>query len=372
MSDGRRNLPCLISSFVAPSCLSAFECLYARFRGRERPEEPSFRSAIGPFPNPPRQLSSPIGHVHRRFPQQVLARLWISRRSIGETVLLKRLEFNHCAAALAVLFVFSLNSCSNWCSLFSRRDQVEPLVRAHAHNDYRHDRPLLDALENGFTSVEADVHLVNGDLLVAHDEDEVKAGQTLEALYLEPLRARVKRNRGQVYRRGGEGFLLLIDLKTNGEATYEVLRESLYRYKDMLTLFEGSNVEERAVTVVLSGDRPREMLLNEKVRYAGYDGRLKDLAGNDPAAFMPLVSDNWSNHFTWKGLGEMPEKERQRLKAVVQSAHMQGKKIRFWGTFDFPCPARRKLWRELLAADVDLINTDDLEGLRRFLLEEEG
>ena len=32
-----------------------------------------------------------------------------------------------------------------------------PLTQAHAHNDYEHDRLLLDALEHGFTSVEADV-----------------------------------------------------------------------------------------------------------------------------------------------------------------------------------------------------------------------
>ena len=37
-----------------------------------------------------------------------------------------------------------------------------PLAQAHAHNDYEHDRPLLDALEHGFTSVEADVWLVDG------------------------------------------------------------------------------------------------------------------------------------------------------------------------------------------------------------------
>jgi hypothetical protein len=29
---------------------------------------------------------------------------------------------------------------------------VEPLPRAHAHNDYEHERPLLDALDHGFTS----------------------------------------------------------------------------------------------------------------------------------------------------------------------------------------------------------------------------
>jgi len=64
MSNGWRNLPWLI--------LSAFECLYTRFRGREGPEEPNSRSAIRPFPNPPRQLSSPIGQLHRRLPQREL------------------------------------------------------------------------------------------------------------------------------------------------------------------------------------------------------------------------------------------------------------------------------------------------------------
>ena len=31
--------------------------------------------------------------------------------------------------------------------------QITPLPRAHAHNDYEHKRPLLDALEQGFCSV---------------------------------------------------------------------------------------------------------------------------------------------------------------------------------------------------------------------------
>src|SRR5882672_7559979 len=62
------------------------------------------------------------------------------------------------------------------------------LPHAHAHNDYEHTRPLLDALERGFCSVEADVWLVNGQLLVAHDLKDGKAERTLRALYLDPLR----------------------------------------------------------------------------------------------------------------------------------------------------------------------------------------
>ena len=53
-----------------------------------------------------------------------------------------------------------------WASLAA---EPTPLVHAHAHNDYEHKRPLFDALEQGFCSVEADVWLVEGKLLVAHE-----------------------------------------------------------------------------------------------------------------------------------------------------------------------------------------------------------
>jgi len=49
---------------------------------------------------------------------------------------------------------------------------------AHAHNDYQHKRPLLDALDRGFCSVETDVHLVDGQLLVAHTRSGVKPERT--------------------------------------------------------------------------------------------------------------------------------------------------------------------------------------------------
>ena len=43
-----------------------------------------------------------------------------------------------------------------------------PLQRAHSHNDYEQKRPLFEALARGICSVEADIWLVNGKLLVAH------------------------------------------------------------------------------------------------------------------------------------------------------------------------------------------------------------
>jgi len=43
-----------------------------------------------------------------------------------------------------------------------QQHDVVPLLHAHAHNDYLHKPPLLAALEHGFTSVEADIFLVDG------------------------------------------------------------------------------------------------------------------------------------------------------------------------------------------------------------------
>ena len=92
------------------------------------------------------------------------------------------------------------------------------LPRAHAHNDYRHARPLLDALDHGFGSVEADVFLVDGRLLVGHARSELRPKRTLEALYLEPLRRRVRKHGGRVYP-DCPTFTLLIDVKTDGSKT---------------------------------------------------------------------------------------------------------------------------------------------------------
>src|SRR5687768_15520440 len=54
-----------------------------------------------------------------------------------------------------------------------KAEDVKLLLNAHAHFDYWHNRPLFDALERGFTSVEADIFLVEGTPLVAHAREEL-------------------------------------------------------------------------------------------------------------------------------------------------------------------------------------------------------
>ncbi len=218
----------------------------------------------------------------------------------------------------------------------------------------------MDALDHGFTSVEADIFLVDGKLLVAHTKRELKPERTLQALYLDPLRQRVRAGGGSVYP-GGKPFGLLIDIKENGPATYAVLSKVLAEYGDIISVVRDGVLEPKAVSVVISGDRPIEMVKGQKVRDAGIDGRWRDLDSTEPANLLPLVSDNWGLHFKWRGRGPFPEAEREKLRDAVAKAHAQGRKIRLWAAPDNPAA-----WGELRTAGVDLINTDDLAGLEKF------
>jgi|tagenome__1003787_1003787.scaffolds.fasta_scaffold20728457_2 hypothetical protein len=245
-------------------------------------------------------------------------------------------------------------------------DAVEPLLNAHAHNDYAHKRPLFDALDHGFTSVEADVFFVDGNLLVGHDREALNPERTLDSLYLAPLAERVKQNRGHVYSKPTR-FFLLIDIKDSAGKTYRELEKLLANYIDMLTTVEAGKVRPGAVTIVLTGNRPQISPFDSRFRYVALDGRVSDLKSQTPAHLMPMISDNWTKQFQWNGNGPMPESERAKLREIVKKVHASGQVVRFWAT-----PEAKSVWRELRAADVDLINTDDLEGLAAFLRTAEG
>ena len=242
--------------------------------------------------------------------------------------------------------------------------QVIPLEHAHAHNDYQHARPLAEALEHGFTSIEADIWLVDGQLLVAHDRDKVDPARTLESLYLQPLRAVIQQHGGSVY---GTPYptTLLIDIKSESLATYVALDSVLRRYADILTIFADTLVIRGPIVAVMSGERALSMVRKAHVRYAGLDGRLAhlDSARAYPARVMPLISDSWDQLTKWKGEGTPPPTLRADITRIVARAHAHRQRVRFWAT-----PDTESVWDLLRAAKVDLIGADDLDALRSSML----
>ena len=258
----------------------------------------------------------------------------------------------------------------------------KPLPRTHAHNDYEHPHPLFDALHHGFVGIEADVFLVGNELRVAHDRQaDWSKVPTLESAYLTPLADVVKRrNKGGVYG-DGTSVMLLVDLKSEPQATYRRVHEALSTYAakhpDLFTTYrkhpDGAwTVTNGAVDVVISGvERPRAAMAAQAVRYAGCDGRVTDIGLDttdlDVPGVVPLISDNWSKVFVgeakWDGKGEPPAAARAALKRAVDAVHAEGKRFRLWNLpVDGPA-----VWGLLYDAGVDLINTDDLAGLAKFI-----
>jgi hypothetical protein len=271
------------------------------------------------------------------------------------------------ARLAAALLTFLLTLSAGW----TQAPPVpSPLPQAHAHNDYEHPRPLLDALAQGFGSVEADIWLIDGQLFVAHDRPDVRPERTLENLYLRPLQERAGRHGGRIYP-NGPSLTLLVDVKSDATNTYRALRQVLAKYRPMLTVFhrETQRIATNAVTVIISGNRARALMASEPERLAAYDGRLADLEGAGLEAvspqFMPLISDNWRQHFRWTGrpeAGPLPPAELEKLRSIVAQVHRSGARLRFWGMPDSPL-----VWQTLDEAGVDLINTDQLEALAKFL-----
>ncbi|SFS34847.1 phosphatidylinositol-specific phospholipase C/glycerophosphodiester phosphodiesterase family protein [Saccharopolyspora flava] len=244
--------------------------------------------------------------------------------------------------------------------------EVEPLPQAHAHNDYLHERPLLDALDHGFTSVEADIYPLGDQLLVGHDPFQLRPDRTIESLYLDPLRERV--NSGGLYPGQDVDFQLLVDFKTFGEDGYkrldEIMRED--EYAGLFTHYDNGTVTKGPVTVVISGEKPTEYVEGQTDRYAFLDGGTGGSIGADPE-LVPLVSDDWTEVFTWNGSGDMPAEEREKLEQIVGDAHAAGQRVRFWATPDSEGAEREAVWNVLREVGVDHINTDDLAGLQSFL-----
>lgn len=227
-------------------------------------------------------------------------------------------------------------------------------ARLHGHNDYLQPVPLRTALALGLGSVEADIWLAGGELRVGHERWQLRPGRTLRRLYLEPLHEWAATHGGRV-RADGAPFVLLVDIKADGDAVWPVLTAELDTFDEMLTRFHAGGVDTRAVTVILSGARPNALVAAAAERRCALDGRLDDLTASPspPATLVPWISAPWSRVSDWTGADDLLPDERCRIADLVARAHAQGRELRFWGA-----PDRPEAWRELRTLGVDRIGTD--------------
>jgi len=260
--------------------------------------------------------------------------------------------------ALAVL----LAACPPTLSDVDAGPQSNPVFK-HAHNDYEHTRPLLDALDAQFESVEADVYLDGTDIGVSHNGAPFKG--SLKGLYLDPLADRVAANNGSVYGDGKE-FFLWLDLKQGSQELQTAIALQLDGYA-MLTRFDDDGVlQQGAVTVILTGDAAAKKAMVEFGAPRTFTRDSNDYSPSDPPA-----DGKWSAYavsyygfMQWDGKGDIPPTQRRQLENLVNGAHLLNRRIRIYASQDAPA-----YWRAAKAAHLDFVNADDLTGLQTVMAE---
>ncbi|MFT3827794.1 MAG: hypothetical protein QM731_28010 [Chitinophagaceae bacterium] len=245
-------------------------------------------------------------------------------------------------------------------ALASMEGRIKYHPQAFAHNDYKHKRPLLDAVNNGFRFVEADIYLSRGKLIVSHGPPVFTRRRTLKDLYLTPLF-----DTTEFFTIETEPINLVIDMKTGGK-TLDSLWQLLRDYKSMLSSLENDQFIKRKITIILSGKIPRK-LSAEQAKYLFLDSHCMPAQRHReslPEKQYLMSSCRFSSLLTWDGNGEIPEEDKEKLLLFVSHAHASGRKARLWAS-----PEKSQVWKTLLDCGVDLINTDKLDKLNKFLSE---
>lgn len=227
------------------------------------------------------------------------------------------------------------------------------MAQAHSHNDYERATPFYAAASLQFGSIEADVHLKDGVIYVAHDASAITSFRTFKEMYLQPVLRQFALYNGQPYADGAP-MQLLIDLKTAGTPTLQALQELLLPYRK----YFDRSANPAAVKLVLSGNLPPMEDWHKYDPIFFFDGRPDSVYPAALQSRIAMVSVDFHAYSSWNGKGTLVPAELTKVTQVINKAHAQGYAFRFWGA-----PSTRSTYYKLMDLGADWIGTDHPEEL---------
>jgi alkaline phosphatase len=230
------------------------------------------------------------------------------------------------------------------CLCISAQGQKFTLANVHSHNDYEQKIPFELAYTNQLGSIEADIHLVGGKILVGHDAKDLLPNRSLENLYLAPLLA---------YNTTSRKLQLLIDVKTEAIRTLDSLIALLKQYPSL--------INNKNITITISGNTPPDSIFIQYPKFIHFDGRIFKNYTPEQLSKISLISEDYGKFTMWKKTWPMQIAEEEKIKSAIKKIHALNKPIRLWGTPDFPLA-----WEKFIAMKIDFINTDKIEEITQF------
>ncbi len=246
---------------------------------------------------------------------------------------------------------FIFISCFVFCCGISKA-QISGTAKLHAHNDYEHAVPFWEAFSQGFSSIEADVLLIEDKLYVAHEKETIKEERTLETLYLQPIERALALNLWN-----NRHIQLLIDVKTEAYATLDKIVATVVRHPVIIQA-----VNDGYLSLVISGNRPKISAYQKYPSYIQFDYQQLDYPGDAALEKIAMVSLSFKPYSQWNGKGRLVDEDLQKVKKVIAKAHALNKPFRFWGT-----PDSKTAWKAFADLGVDYVNTDQLAKAAAYL-----
>lgn len=234
---------------------------------------------------------------------------------------------------------------------------AQPPVLIHSHNDYAQRVPLYQAYAQQVSSIEADVFLHDGQLLVGHDVEDLRADMTFEALYVEPIVTLFARNGGRAFRDSDQTLQLMVELKSETDPTLRAVAALLGRWPEVFD----PEVNPAAVRVAVTGRVPAPETFDRYPRFLGFDGAWDADYTPEQLERIALISTNFRDFSQWNGKGTIIPAEKERLEQVIDRAHEQGKPVRFWNA-----PEGTTVYYTFYDMGIDYINTDNPEVCAAF------
>ena len=234
---------------------------------------------------------------------------------------------------------------------------AQPPVLIHSHNDYAQRVPFFQAYAQQVSSIEADVFLHDGQLLVGHDVEDLRADMTFEALYVEPIVTLFARNGGRAFRDSDQTLQLMVELKSETDPTLRAVAALLGRWPEVFD----PEVNPAAVRVAVTGRVPAPEAFDRYPRFLGFDGAWDADYTPEQLERIALISTNFRDFSQWNGKGTIIPAEKERLEQVIDRAHEQGKPVRFWNA-----PEGTTVYYTFYDMGIDYINTDKPEVCAAF------
>ena len=228
------------------------------------------------------------------------------------------------------------------------------VANTHSHNDYEQPTPFWMAWQNQFGSIEADIWLVGGKVLIGHNREELKAGRTLEEYYIKPLEACIEKNNGHPYTDTSRRLQMLIDVKEDSVAALAALVALLDKYP---ALEHCSSLQW-----VISGNRPDAAQYTSYPAFIAFDGVLHAQYTPEALSRIVMMSDDLRYYTRWDSRAGIPDTDLSALKAAITHSHTLHLPVRLWDAPDFPVA-----WRQLMQLQVDYLNTDHIADLAAYL-----